>query len=53
MVSRETKVTAGFVLLAVVLWAAASTVTENRLVQLAVLVGVGVVLPMALNQRRE
>lgn len=51
MVSREAKVTAGFVLLAIILWVGVSTVTENRLLQLATLVGVGVVIPMALTQR--
>lgn len=53
MVSRETKTTAAFVVLAIVLWIAVSAVTENRLVQWGVLIAVGVVLPMALNRWRE
>jgi len=50
MVSRDTKTTAAFVVLAVILWIAASAVTDNELVQWGVLIGVGVVLPLAVNE---
>jgi|AntDeeMinimDraft_4_1070355.scaffolds.fasta_scaffold00056_14 low temperature requirement protein LtrA len=52
MVSRDTKTTAAFVVLAVLLWIGASAVTDNELVQWGVLIGVGLILPMAITQRR-
>ena len=53
MVSRDTKTTAAFVVLAIVLWVAVSAVTANQYVQWGVLIGVGVILPMAIDQWRE
>ncbi|SFR92139.1 hypothetical protein SAMN05216559_1017 [Halomicrobium zhouii] len=53
MVSRDTKTTAAFVVLAVILWIAASTVTDNELVQWGVLIGVGLIVPIAVNGWRE
>lgn len=52
MVSRDTKITAAFVVLAVVLWIAASVVTENELAQWAVLIAVGLIAPLAVNEWR-
>lgn len=53
MVSRDTKVTAAFVALAFVLWLPAQEFTDSSWVLLAVLLGIGVVLPTALNEARN
>ncbi|MFC7046437.1 hypothetical protein ACFQH6_14405 [Halobacteriaceae archaeon GCM10025711] len=45
MVDRETRLTLTFVVLAVLLWLGARAVTDSQAVLLAVLFGVGVVLP--------
>ncbi|MCU4801245.1 hypothetical protein OB920_12770 [Halobacteria archaeon HArc-gm2] len=53
MVSRDTKTTAAFVVLAVILWIGASAITDNELVQWGVLIGVGLIAPLAVNEWRE
>lgn len=53
MVSTNTKITALFVVLAVALWFVASQFTENTLIQFAVLLGVGAILPTLVNEWRE
>jgi hypothetical protein len=53
LVSTDTKVTAVFVVLGLVLWYASTAVTESRPVQFAVLLGVGVVAPTLLNELRR
>jgi thiol:disulfide interchange protein len=50
MVSRETKVTAVFVVLGTALWLVTTTLTDARWVQWAVLVGVGIVAPTLVNE---
>ena len=53
MVSRDTKVTAAFVVLAFLLWLLARRFTDSSWLLLLVLLGVGVVLPTALNEARN
>ncbi|SFR38190.1 hypothetical protein SAMN04487947_0693 [Halogeometricum rufum] len=50
MVSRDTKLTAAFVVLATALWLVAQQFTTDSWVLWAVLVGVGVVVPTVLNE---
>ncbi|SDM52180.1 hypothetical protein SAMN04487949_1947 [Halogranum gelatinilyticum] len=52
MVSRDTKVTAVFALLGTALWLVAGQLTDVQWIQWAVLVGVGIVVPTLLNERR-
>jgi fatty acid desaturase len=52
MVSSDTKVTAAFVVAALVLWLLAQRFTDSSWVLLAILLGIGVVLPTALNEMR-
>lgn len=52
LVSMDTKVTAVFAVLGVLVWAASRAVTESQLLQFAALVGVGVVVPTLLNEWR-
>jgi hypothetical protein len=51
-VSTNTKITAVFVVLAVVLWYGSRTVTESQPVQAAILLGVGIIAPTLLNELR-
>jgi hypothetical protein len=51
-ITTETKLTAVFVLVGVVLWLGARTVTESAAIQFAALVGVGVIVPTVLNELR-
>lgn len=53
MVSTNTKITAAFVVLAVGLWYAATQVTESTIIQLAVLIIVGAILPLAITEWRK
>jgi thiol:disulfide interchange protein len=53
MVSINTKIAALFVVLAIVLWLVTSQVTENTVIQFAVLLGVGAILPTLINEWRE
>jgi len=52
MSPSSTTLTASLVVLAVVLWYGTAQFTENTTVQLAVLIGVGVVLPIAVSEWR-
>ncbi len=52
LVSMDTKVTAVFAVLGVLVWAASRAVTESQLLQFVALVGVGVVVPTLLNEWR-
>ena len=52
LLSADTRTTAVFVALGLVLWYGSTTVTESQPVQFAVLLGVGVIAPTLLNQRR-
>jgi len=49
---NDTTVTAGAVLAAVALWYASLRVTDSRPLQLAVLIGVGVVAPLTARALR-
>jgi hypothetical protein len=51
-VSTDTKVTAVFVVLALVSVAGTTTVTDTQWVHFAVLLGVGVVVPTVINEWR-
>lgn len=53
MVSTATKVTTLCIVLAVVLWYTTTKTTDNTLIQLAVLIVVGVVLPTTVNEWRD
>ena len=53
LVSTDTKITAVFVVLGVVLWYGSTTVTENQFVQFALLLGVGIIAPTLLNELRR
>lgn len=52
MLSMDTKITALFAVLGVLVWAASRAVTESQPLQFAALVGVGVVVPTLLNEWR-
>jgi len=52
-VSTDTKITAIFVVLGVVLWYGSMTVTESRPIQFALLLGVGLIVPTLINELRE
>ena len=51
-VSTDTKITAIFVVLGVVLWYGSMTVTESQLIQFALLLGVGLIVPTLINELR-
>jgi hypothetical protein len=53
MVSKNTKITTLFVILGVILWLVPTQVTDNLVIQLAVLFGVGVVLPLIFTERNR
>jgi type III secretory pathway component EscS len=53
MVSTNTKITAAFVVLAVALWYGTTQVTESTIIQFAVLILVGAVLPIAITEWRK
>jgi len=52
MVSKETQIVAVFVILGIALSYASTTVTESTVVQIAVLIGVGVIAPTLINEWR-
>jgi hypothetical protein len=52
LVSTETKITAVFVALGVVLWSGSAAVTESQPVRFAILLGVGVIAPTVINELR-
>lgn len=49
MVSTDTQITAAFVVIAVVLWYLTRQATENVVLSLVVLIGVGLVIPLAIT----
>jgi len=53
MVSASTKITAPFVVLGVLLWYLSLLVTDRTVVQLAVLLVVGIILPTVINEWRQ
>jgi hypothetical protein len=53
VVSRDTKLTAAFVVLATALWLVAQQFTTDSWVLWAVLVGVGVVVPTVLTEMSD
>jgi len=53
LVSTETKITAIFVVLALVAVFGSTTVTDRQWIHLAVLLGVGVILPTLINEWRN
>jgi hypothetical protein len=53
MVSTETKITAVFVVLAVVSVFGITTVTDRQWIHFAALLGVGVVIPTLINEWRN
>lgn len=53
MVSTSTKITALFIVLAVVLWFGATQFTDNTIIQGILLLGVGIIIPTAINEYRR
>jgi hypothetical protein len=53
LVSTDTKITAVFVVLGVVLWYGSRTVTESQPIQFALLLGVGIIVPTLINEFRK
>ncbi|WP_331236316.1 hypothetical protein [Natronorarus salvus] len=53
MVSTDTQITAVFVVLAVVLWYVTTGLTDSTIAALAVLIGVGLVLPLGIRSWRH
>jgi len=53
LVSTETKVTAIFVILALVSVFGTTTVTDSQWIHFAVLLGVGVIIPTLINEWRS
>jgi len=53
LVSTETKITAIFVILAIVSVFGTTTVTDRQWIHFAVLLGVGVVVPTVINEWRD
>ncbi|RLM34680.1 hypothetical protein D3D01_14935 [Haloarcula sp. Atlit-7R] len=52
-VSTETKITAVFIILALVSVFGSITVTDNQWIHFAVLLGVGVIIPTLINEWRN
>jgi len=52
LVSTDTKITAIFVVLGVVLWYGSMAVTESQPIQFALLLGVGLIVPTLINELR-
>ena len=52
MVSKDTQIVAVFVVLAVALWYGAMAVTEDTIIGLAILIGVGIIIPTIINEWR-
>ena len=53
MVSTRSKITAGFVVMAIALWYVSGRVTENFALRYAILVGIGLVAPVIINEVRN
>jgi hypothetical protein len=51
-ITTETKITVLFVLIGTALWYGSTTVSNNDLVQYALLVGIGVIVPTIINESR-
>lgn len=51
MVSRDTRIILLFVVLGTILWLISGQFTDSEWVQWAILIGVGVVIPMILTER--
>lgn len=52
-IDTDTKITVLFVVLAMVLWYGSQFVVESRFLQFALLIGVGVIIPTLLTERRQ
>ncbi len=52
MVSKDTQIVAIFVVLAVVLWYGSMAIIGDTILSLAILIGVGIVLPTLINEWR-
>ncbi|WP_336024240.1 hypothetical protein [Halobellus salinisoli] len=52
MVSTDSLTVTVFAVIGVVLWYASTSVTDSSAIRLAVLIGVGVVVPALINQYR-
>jgi len=52
MVSAEFRVTVGFMVVGLLAWWATAQLTDSFVLQFAVLVGIGVVAPTIINERR-
>lgn len=52
MVSTDTKIVAVFVVLAVALWYGSTAFIDDTAISLAILIGVGIVLPTIINEWR-
>lgn len=53
LVSTDTKITAVFVVLGIILWYGSRTVTESQPIQFALLLGVGIIVPTLINEFRK
>ncbi|ESS03645.1 MAG: hypothetical protein A07HR67_02043 [uncultured archaeon A07HR67] len=53
LASTETKITAGFIVVALLSVLATTTVTDSQWVHFAVLLGVGVIAPTLINEWRD
>lgn len=53
MVSTDTQITAGFVVLGVLLWYGTTHTTDSTVIQFAVLLGIGLVAPTVVNEWRR
>ena len=52
LISTDTKITAIFVILGVASWYGAARVTDSQLVQFALLLGIGLIVPTLINEWR-
>jgi len=53
LVAPETKITIAFMFLGLTAWYLVGTVAESDLLELGALLGIGVVLPTLINERRR
>ena len=53
MVSASTQITALFIVLGLILWYVSTLVTESTVIQLAVLLVVGIIVPTVINEWRQ
>jgi len=52
LITADTKVTLPFVLLAILLWLGVRSVTDQFIIQVGVLIGIGVIAPIIINEIR-